>query len=138
MNLEKNLLDDIVYFLTKYQGNLEKLKNPKFYSPSQLVNILESFSNDSLISLTAISGSNLVKKRVFLYLEELSKISVEIKGEDLLELGLKAGPIFTEIIQNLKKEKLDGNISNKEEEIIWVKSRYLPKLKDGELTDERY
>jgi tRNA nucleotidyltransferase (CCA-adding enzyme) len=41
-------------------------------------------------------------------------------------------------MENLRKEKLDGNISNKEEEIIWVKSHYLPKLKDGVMTDERY
>ncbi|SHJ65089.1 tRNA nucleotidyltransferase (CCA-adding enzyme) [Anaerobranca californiensis DSM 14826] len=138
MNLEKNLYDDLMYFFEEYKGALEKLRNPKFYSPSELVEILGDFSHDSLIPLTAISGSNLVKRRVFLYLEELSKVSIETKGEDLLELGFKPGPIFSEIMENLRKEKLDGNISNKEEEIIWVKSHYLPKLKDGVMTDERY
>ena len=64
-----------------------------------------------------ITGNNYVIK----FLEELKGIKVLITGNDLISLGLKPSPLFNEIFDFVLKEKLNGNLRTKEEEITFVK-----------------
>ena len=130
MNLEKNHYESLVYFLENYGDALGKLQNPSNYTATEVVTILEKFSIESLIALVGLSLDNLTKKRVTIFIDQLAKVQVEIKGEDLIEIGLKPGPVFTEVINRLKQERLEGNINNKQEEILWVKSYYLSQEKE--------
>jgi tRNA nucleotidyltransferase (CCA-adding enzyme) len=51
-------------------------------------------------------------------------VAVELKGRDLLALGLKPGPLFREILQALLVERLEGRVRSREEEVAWVKENY--------------
>lgn len=130
MNLEKSQLDAMIYFLENFSDTVGKLKNPSSYTASEVVEILDKYTIESLVALVGLSQDNLAKKRITIYIDELAKVHVEIKGEDLIEAGLKPGPVFTEVINKLKKERLEGNITNKDEEILWVKAYYLPQKKE--------
>lgn len=60
--------------------------------------------------------------------EELEKISTRkrfITGDDLIALGLKPGPIFREILQEIEIMVLENKISSKEEAIKVIKEKYL-------------
>ena len=48
-----------------------------------------------------------------------------LQGRDLIELGLKPSPKFKEILDTVYTEQLEGNITNKEEAIEFVKKRFL-------------
>lgn len=56
--------------------------------------------------------------------EEKKKIRL-INGYDLIDLGLKPGPIFKKILQEIENLYLEGKIQKKEDAINYVKKNYL-------------
>lgn len=56
--------------------------------------------------------------------EEKKKVRL-ITGDDLIDLGLKPGPIFKKILQEIEDLYLEGKIKSKEEAIGYVKENYL-------------
>ena len=56
--------------------------------------------------------------------EEKKKVRL-INGYDLINLGLKPGPIFKKILQEIEDLYLEGKVKNREEALIYVKKNYL-------------
>lgn len=125
LQLEKYHSEDIQFFFKNYQETIEILKDPRYFSASEIVEVLDGYNIESLIVLLAVSLNSNVNKRIRLYMTDFSKVKVEVTGDDLKALGLSPGPLFSDIINRLKKEKLDNNLFSKEEEILWVRSEYL-------------
>ena len=48
-----------------------------------------------------------------------------VKGQDLIDLGLEPGPVFSEILGALEDLQLEGHLTSKEESLDWVRERYL-------------
>ena len=46
-----------------------------------------------------------------------------ITGKDLIELGLSPGPQFTEILNTIQTEQLEGRLTNKEEAIDYLRNK---------------
>ena len=44
-----------------------------------------------------------------------------VRGDDLIELGLKPGPQFGEILEAVETRQLEGALTNREEALAWVK-----------------
>jgi tRNA nucleotidyltransferase (CCA-adding enzyme) len=72
-----------------------------------------------------------VKGVVLLYINNLSIIKTEITGRDITELGLSPGPKIKKILEIVLKEKINGKIFKRSEEINYVKTILL----DEEKTD---
>ncbi len=66
-----------------------------------------------------------VKRLISLYFTRLKGTKVELGGRDLIQLGLEPGPKFKEIFQELLKAKLNLGLKSREDEINFVKERYL-------------
>ncbi|WP_038055046.1 HD domain-containing protein [Thermodesulfobacterium hydrogeniphilum] len=67
-------------------------------------------------------------KELFKFKEELQKESTKeklITGKDLIALGLKPGPIFRKILQEVELLVLEGKIKKKEEVLEFVKNKYI-------------
>jgi len=47
-----------------------------------------------------------------------------VRGDDLIELGLKPGPKFGEILEAVETRQLEGTLRDREEALEWVKSEY--------------
>ncbi|WP_028841368.1 HD domain-containing protein [Thermodesulfobacterium hveragerdense] len=58
-------------------------------------------------------------------MESMSQKRSFITGQDLISLGLKPGPMFKEILQEIELLFLEKKIHNKEEALDLIKSRYL-------------
>ncbi|MDD3895262.1 MAG: hypothetical protein PHU36_09650, partial [Syntrophomonadaceae bacterium] len=54
------------------------------------------------------------------YLEARDTVKAEINGHDLKAMGIKPGPIYKSILNELYKARLDGSITSKEEEIAFI------------------
>jgi len=54
------------------------------------------------------------------YLETLSNIKIDVKGQDLLKLGLKPGPQYKEIFDELLRLRITGMLHSKKEEIQYI------------------
>jgi len=59
--------------------------------------------------------------------EDDAKIKIErlVTGDDLIALGLKPGPVFRPILQELEELQLEGKITTKEEGIEYLKENLL-------------
>ena len=49
-----------------------------------------------------------------------------IRGDDLIALGLKPGPKFSEILEAAETRQLEGSLRTREEALEWVKREYAP------------
>jgi poly(A) polymerase len=49
-----------------------------------------------------------------------------LSGRDLLAMGLKAGPLFKEIIDSVQSRQLEGALHGREEALAWVRDTYVP------------
>ena len=48
-----------------------------------------------------------------------------VKGDDLIALGMKPGPRFGEILEEVETRQLEGGLRDREEALAWVKQEYL-------------
>ena len=86
--------------------------------------IYELLSGRSQLAMEAISSYDEVQlgKHIELFQSELSKLKVEISGDDLIGMGLEESPEIGRVIQALRNAIIVGNISTREEQIEFVKS----------------
>jgi poly(A) polymerase len=47
-----------------------------------------------------------------------------LRGQDLLDLGFQAGPLFREILDSVEEAQLEGRLGSRSEAIDWVRARY--------------
>ena len=68
-----------------------------------------------------------VKKAISLYFTELKRMKVSVAGKDLKKMGFIPGPVYTEILQDLLRRRLEGKISSRQEEVDFVLKKYNPR-----------
>ena len=57
--------------------------------------------------------------------EQIMRPKPLISGHDLIALGLRPGPLFTEILTSVEDRQLEEELSSKEQALSWVKSKFL-------------
>lgn len=103
---------------------LTKMKNMR--KPSAITFHLNNFDKRALRILSKVSpGSPSVK--IDRYLKTYIDIKISTTGEDLKKIGIKPGPRYKKILNELLKAKLDGLIKGKRQEIRMVKMLVLVK-----------
>lgn len=102
---------------------IASLKAPKM-KPSSIYYLLSSYPPEPLILAMARTKSNLVKRRIILYLSSLDKVKLEVSGNDLKKMNYKPSPRFSKILEEVKKAKLDGTLETKQEEIEFIKKNF--------------
>jgi tRNA nucleotidyltransferase (CCA-adding enzyme) len=88
--------------------------------PSQMDKMLANLGTENIIYLLLSIRDENAWDRVVKYCDLKESARVEINGHDLKKLGLKAGPHFKTILEELYNSKLDASTSSKEEEIRMV------------------
>ena len=98
---------------------LNKLSEPGI-RPSEIYELLHSLHHTAL---TAVSIANTpgIQKNIDLYLNKLRYVKTALTGNDLEEMGIKAGPQTKEILEKLLRARLDGQVTDKEGEIEMVR-----------------
>ena len=56
------------------------------------------------------------------YLDAKERVRVEINGHHLKAMGIKPGPVYSQILGDLYRYRLDGLVANKEQEAALVDS----------------
>jgi tRNA nucleotidyltransferase/poly(A) polymerase len=110
----KSSSSEILKFLQR-----KTLKNSTLYK--RLINL----SDETLIFVLAKTKSPLVKKRIHLFFATLRKEKVYLTGDDLISMGLKPGPKFRAVLNELLCQHLDGRIKTKEDELRFIESQIL-------------
>lgn len=81
---------------------------------SQIVKILQSYRMANLI-LVAVRSSCEIRRTIWEYLTEWSKIQAPLTGNDLKAMGYKPGPQYKVILDKLLNATLDGEIKTKDD-----------------------
>ena len=105
----------------RYQNILLKLKKKKEIKPSCIVNILKDLSIEGIVFLTAFTNDNRTRNHLENYLTNFRKIRREINGNELKKLGIKPGPLFGKILDEIYEARIDKVINSKEGEIELAK-----------------
>lgn len=71
-----------------------------------------------------------IRRMIQLKREDEAKVKIKrlITGDDLIEMGLKPGPIFKPILQELEDLQLEGKITTKEEGVRYLKEIILKRI----------
>ncbi|MDF1613917.1 CBS domain-containing protein [Desulfurivibrio dismutans] len=95
-------------------------------SNSGIYHLLSGLGPEGLLYLLAISRKKAAKKAISLYVTELSSVRPELNGHDLKVLGYRPGPVFRQILDQLLDARLDGQVKNREEELVFVRRNFPP------------
>ena len=85
-------------------------------TPSGVCALLDGLSPDALRAAMLLAQPPVASERVRRYLAEWWSVAPRLRGSDLLELGVPAGPAVGEALRALRKARLDGETNNMEDE----------------------
>ncbi len=111
---ERGILFDMRY---KAEKQLLLLENSSCFSKQDLYWALINFKTEYILYMMALCKNEAVKKAISNFYTHQRDIKPYIKGRDLLKIGLKPGPVFTTILNQILNAKLDGQLKTKKEEI---------------------
>jgi tRNA nucleotidyltransferase (CCA-adding enzyme) len=75
---------------------------------SELYAILIQLPIEGVLYVMARTQSKSVRKHISLYLTSLRNIKIELSGDDVIDLGVKPGPLVGETLWQLLAAKIDG------------------------------
>lgn len=84
--------------------------------PSEVYALLDGMPVEILLHLMARCSED-ARRQLSIYITHLSLIEAEVNGSHLKELGLKPGPVYKTILDELLSARLDGRAGNFDEEM---------------------
>jgi len=108
---------------------IKSLRSPGLLKSSFIHSLLRSVPQEALLFTMAKAQDKLVKKRILLYLTRLRLVEIEVDGKDLKSMGYKPSPRFSQILEEVRRARLDGLVKNKKEEINYIKEKFPPEEK---------
>ena len=96
------------------------LKRFPLSDPVELYRVLSTLKLETVLFTMALSKERQTQKAISRYLTELRNVKTLLKGDDLKRMGIKPGPIYSKILEELLDEKLRGNLKSLEDEERFV------------------
>lgn len=97
-------------------------------SLSELYFILSPLSIEGLLFLMARSRTEALRKKISYFITHLRNMQPQLSGQDLKDMGIKPGPLFGEILKDLKAAQIDGLSCDRQTQIEWVKNNFKNKI----------
>ncbi|MBI5895488.1 MAG: hypothetical protein HZB24_05585 [Desulfobacterales bacterium] len=102
-------------------NRLSQLEQSPPETNSELYRRLNEFRTELILYMLAVTRSKSVKKSISHYYNVLRKTHPLIDGQDLIAMGLRPGPLFSQILQGLLDAKLNGEVESRDDEVQWVR-----------------
>jgi len=115
-------LDNIYYIYTNLNRIINFISQKDEISPSNIYIKLKGLSNEILFLTMTESRDDIVKNRIVNFFKKYKKENVYTSGKELKKLHIEPGPIYSQILDRLLYAQLDGEVKNKEDEIIILKN----------------
>ncbi|NLV15897.1 MAG: CBS domain-containing protein [Syntrophomonadaceae bacterium] len=89
---------------------------------SKLDCLLRGYSRENIVFFLLCVNEEWAWEKAVKYMELVKEVKSEMTGKDLIEMGLKPGPVFQVILDKLWAARLDGQVSCYEEEMALVQN----------------
>ena len=99
------------------EKKLSMIETSGGYTKQEIYWVLIHFKTEYILYMMALTGNEKIRKDISNFYTRHRKIQPVIKGKDLLELGLKPGPVFTRILNQVVNAKLDDRLKTRKEEL---------------------
>lgn len=129
-NFSGKMRDDLIKGLLKTKNVVLKITKTKEVTPAKVYRLLNPLSNEYIFSVGALLSQKddyLIKD----YFTKYRNTKLLINGNDLKKLGYKPSKLFGVVLEKLLDLKLDGYITNKEDELNWAKKLFREHGADG-------
>jgi tRNA nucleotidyltransferase (CCA-adding enzyme) len=104
-------------------------------TPGEVVHRLESVPLAALYAILQQDPAPEAKITIQRYIHEWQHVHPVIDGRKLQDLGVKPGPVYKDILESLRKARLNGEISTEAEELALV-DQWLSGWQDADYADE--
>jgi tRNA nucleotidyltransferase (CCA-adding enzyme) len=108
--------------LKRLEGRPKGRRKPR---SSSLYRWFRPLSTEILLFMMASTSKDLVRQWISHYITHLRDIQPLLSGHDLEQLGIKPGPVFREILDELLYSRLDGRVVSIDDERAFVQKKYL-------------
>jgi len=102
---------------------LKDLERRKTKKNSLLYKRLKPLATELLLYMMAATTKEDVKQGISLYIRQLQFEKTLVTGKDLLNMQIKPGPVYREILDTLLAARLDGKVKTKEDELALLKKK---------------
>ena len=111
------------------------LRNPD-PMPSDVFALVSELSTETILFMMARSERDEITSHLTRYFLRHRHIRPEVTGRDLIEMGLRPGPRFKRILDELQMARVDRSLKSREEELEYVKRKFIIPDPEGELFPE--
>jgi tRNA nucleotidyltransferase (CCA-adding enzyme) len=111
--------------LKRLEGRHNGMRSPR---SSHLYRWFQPLSTEILLFMMARTSRDLVRQWISHYITHLRDVQPLLTGHDLENMGIKPGPVYREILDNLLYARLDGRLASLEDEKVFVQKKYDVKL----------
>jgi tRNA nucleotidyltransferase (CCA-adding enzyme) len=87
---------------------------------SSLHKLLTGLSTEMILYMMVCARSRRVKRSISHYVTKLRHVTISVTGKDLMQRGLKPGPVYRDIMQAVLNAKLNGLLQTREDELAFV------------------
>jgi len=103
-----------------------RLVSTSSISRKMIHDVLAPLPTEVILYLMARAKHPDIKRYISLYFTQLKNVRLQVKGQDLLDLGYRPGPRFKELFDLLLERKLAGDLRSKKEEVAFLLSTSPP------------
>ena len=96
----------------------------------QLYTLLRPYDTETLLYLMARAKTEKMRRLISFFFTKLKGEKALVDGKELLQMGLKSGPVFREVFDSLLEARLNNLTKTRDDEIRFVKNKF------GDLFDE--
>ena len=107
--------------LKEHYEKVNKELSKRGIRPSTVYRLLEPLPYETILLIKVLSRHQLVHQRIEDFLFIFHGQRLHVRGEDLVQLGIKPGPHYKKILEALLYAKIDGKVKTKEEELEFAK-----------------
>ncbi len=118
--------EDLVRDRLQSHRILQILSGGTVVSDWEVYRLLENGSPEAACWASAVGEDDGVLHTVLRFYRELRPAgALALKGEDLIRIGLKPGPLFQKVFDALLRARLEGRVGNREQEEALVRDEFL-------------
>ncbi|CAI2718899.1 CBS domain-containing protein [Nitrospina watsonii] len=105
---------------------LKTLRRKRKCEPSDIYNLFAGLSTEALLLVMAVSGDDRINKHVLMYFTQYNpSAALSLTGDDLIEMGIRPGPVFQTVFKALRDARINGQVHNRDDEVALVEKKFL-------------